>query len=150
MSDKIALTDVAQTLKTHKLEPSVVREILEELSQLASDAEADKAEPAPRTKQQFVVVVADKERKLRAEALTGWVVQIPEEAAPPSVIDRINEAAHAFNASKKGRLLPVKSIGEAFESVKRRFLKEAGITVKTKTPIYLIPTDNVLTEPPTA
>lgn len=147
MSTKIDITQVADVLKRQKLEPAQQREILEELKAL-SEPESDEA-PAPRAKQQFVAVVSDPAGKLTHD-LTGWVVQIPEADSPASVLERIMKAAHDFNASKRGRLLPVKTVGEAFESVTSKYFRETGVKVKTKTPIYLICSDNRLTEPPTA
>jgi len=144
MSSKIDIAEVADTLKTHKLEPAVVREIIEELNARAEAKEADKAEPTPRGKTQFVAVTIPATSQ-------AWIFQIPEQAGPQTILDRINTAAHAFNASKKGRLLPVKSLAEAVESVPRRFWKDAdGTVVKTKLPCVLISTTNKLTEAPTA
>lgn len=144
---KIDINEVAEVIKTFKIEPSVAREILEELNSRAEAKESDKAEPTPRGKQQYVVVISDPEGKLKQD-MVGWVVQLPESASPHSVIDRVMKAAHDFNASKKGRLLPVKLLGEAFESVARKWFKNYEVAVKTKTAIYIVRTDNKLTEAP--
>lgn len=149
MSSKLEIAEVAEVIKQHKLEPAVVREIIEELNARAEAKEADKAEPTPRGKQQYVALIADADGRIKTD-LTGWVLQIPEDASPMSVIDRIMKGAHDFNASKKGRLLPVKTVGEALESVSRKFFKEAEVSVKTRLPIYFLRTDNKLTEAPTA
>ena len=45
---------------------------------------------------------------------------------------------------KRGRLLPVKSVGEALESTTAKYFKEAELWVKTKTPVAVVITDNVL------
>jgi hypothetical protein len=74
----------------------------------------------------------------------GWVVQIPENASPHSTTDRIFKGAYDYNASKRGSLLPVKSVGEALESTGAKFFKEAELWVKTKTPVSVMVTDNVL------
>jgi hypothetical protein len=68
----------------------------------------------------------------------------PENASPFSTMDRVFKGAYDFNASKKGRLLPVKSIGEALESVSAKYFKEAELWAKTKMPVAVIVTDNVL------
>ena len=74
--------------------------------------------------------------------LVGWVLQIPENESVATTQDRILRGAYDFNASKKGRLLPVKTIGEALESVPAKFFKEADLWVKTKTPVLVLRTDN--------
>ena len=151
MSDKIDINEVALVIKQHKLDPATVREILEELNARIQDKEDEKGEPTPRQKTQYVALIADANGHLKKfEAFTGWVVQIPEEASPLSALDRIMKAAHDFNASKKGHLLPCKTVGEALESAGRKWFKNAGVSVKTKLPIYFLTTDNKLTEAPTA
>ena len=52
--------------------------------------------------------------------------------------------ADDFNASKKGRLLPVKTIGEAIENVPAKHFKEAGAWVKTRVPVLVLRTNNEL------
>jgi len=71
-------------------------------------------------------------------------VQIPENASPFSTTDRIFKGAYDFNASKRGRMLPVKSVGEALESAGAKYFKEAELWVKTKLPVAVVKTDNVL------
>lgn len=149
MSSRITVSLVAEVLKQHKaITPALLREIVEELNATAQ-SEAD--EPAaPKAKQQYIIVLSDPTGKLPKVDLVGWVVQIPEAASPASTLDRINAAAHDFNASKKGRLIPVKSVGEACESTSRKFFKNAEVAIKTKLPVYAIVTDNQLSQPPTA
>lgn len=133
---KIKIDQVAEILKKHKLEPAMLREIIEEMNSTVEPEEEGKVK-LPTGKKQFVVL---------ANGSTGWVLQIPEGDTPQSVVDKINSAAHDFNSSKKGRLLPVENIGEALESVPRKYMKNADVLVKTKTPIYIIPTNNKLSE----
>ncbi len=142
MSTKITVSLVAEVLKKHKtISPATLREVIEELNHVTQPEETD--EPVPRQKTQYVC--------LQTEPSTAWIVQIAETDGPHSVFDRINEAAHAFNATKKGRLIPVKLVSEALETVKRKQLKEAGILkVCTKLPVAVITGLNKLTPPPTA
>jgi hypothetical protein len=140
---KITVSQVAEILKKHReITPAVLREVVEELNAV-TQPESDDIQP-PAAKKQFVVVVSDVEGKLPKQDLVGWVVQIPEDASPFSTLDRVFKGSYDFNASKRGRMLPVKSVGEAFESVPRKFFKEAEIMVKTKLPVAVIVTDNVL------
>lgn len=140
---KIEVSQVAEILKKHKLDPSILREIVEEMNEItASAADEDIKPPAP--KKQFVVLLSDPAGRLPAKDLTGWVVQIPENASPFSTTDRIFKGAYDFNASKKGRLLPVKSVGEALESASAKYFKESELWVKTKMPVAVVVTDNIL------
>ena len=140
---KIEISQVAEILKKHKIDPALLREIIEELNFVTQPSADDDLKP-PAPKKQFVVLLSDPEGKLARKDLTGWVVQIPEDASPHSTTDRIFKGAYDFNASKRGRLLPVKSIGEALESGSAKYFKEAELWVKTKLPVAVVVTDNVL------
>ena len=140
---KIEISQVADILKRHKIEPSLLREIVEEMNTATQPAADEDIKPPP-PKKQFVVLLSDPQGKLPRQDLVGWVVQIPEDASPHSTADRIFKGAYDFNASKRGRLLPVKSVGEALESASAKHFKEAELWVKTKTPVSIVVTDNVL------
>jgi hypothetical protein len=140
---KIEVNQVAEILKKHKIEPSLLREIVEAMNEVTQPAADEDIKP-PAPKKQFVVLLSDMEGKLPKKDLTGWVVQIPENASPYSTTDRIFKGAYDFNASKKGRMLPVKSVGEALESASAKYFKESELWVKTKLPVAVVVTDNVL------
>ena len=140
---KIEVNQVAEILKKHKLEPSLLREIVEEMN-IVSQPGADEDIKPPAPKKQFVILISDSTGKLPSKELTGWVVQIPEDASPYSTTDRIFKGAYDFNASKRGRMLPVKSVGEALESGSAKYFKESELWVKTKMPVAVVLTDNVL------
>lgn len=140
---KIDVAQVAELMKKHKIPPEQLREMVAEMNQLTAPAADEDIKP-PAPKKQFVIVLSDPTGKLAKQDLTGWVVTIPEAASPHSTTDRIFKGAYDFNASKRGRLLPVKSVGEALESVTPRYFKESEIWVRTKTPVAVVITDNVL------
>lgn len=140
---KIEVNQVADILKKHKIDPSVLREIVEEMNEVTQPAADEDIKP-PAPKKQFVVLLSDPAGKLTKTDLVGWVVQIPEDASPHSTVERIWKGAYDFNASKRGRLLPVKSVGEALESAAAKYFKEAELWVKTKLPVAVMVTDNVL------
>lgn len=140
---KIEVSKVAEILKRHKVEPALLREIVEEMN-VVTQPEADDDIKPPAMKKQFVILLSDPEGKLPQKDHVGWVVQIPESASPRSTPERIFKGAYDYNASKRGRMLPVKTVGEALESTSAKFFKEADLWVKTKTPISVVVTDNVL------
>ena len=143
---KIEISAVAEILKRHKVAPALLREIVEEMNNLTLTSESD--DTPPPAKKQFVLLLSDAtgliRQRIDVNNLVGWVLQIPESASPHSLTDRIFKGAYDFNASKRGRLLPVKTVAEALESVTARHFREADLTVKTKLPVAIITTDNVL------
>jgi hypothetical protein len=135
---KIEVNQVAEILKKHKVEPKLLREIVEEMNFVTQPNADDDIKPPP-LKKQFVILLSDPEDKLPKADLVGWVVQIPENESPHSTQERIFRGAYDFNASKRGRMLPAASVGEALESA-GKYLKEVEVWVKTKTPVSVMVT----------
>jgi hypothetical protein len=140
---KIEVSKVAEILQKHKVAPAVLRQILEEINLATQPDPGDDTKPPP-LKKQWVILVSDPNGEMPDTDLTGWVLQVPEDASVATVGERTLKAAYGFNASRKGRLLPVKTIGEAYESVPSRYFKETELWVKTKTPVQILRTDNEL------
>lgn len=138
---KIDVSKCAEILKKNQIEPGVLRRIIEEMN-LAVQPDPGEEKP-PSTKKQFVVLVSDP-LSLINDDFVAWVLQIPEEESPATVQDRINRASYDFNASRKGQLLPVKSVGESIENVPAKYFREADLWIKTKIPVLVIKTDNII------
>jgi hypothetical protein len=138
---KIDVSKVAEILQRNHIEPAVLRRIIEEINHLVQPDPAEEDKPPP-VKKQWVILVSDPGQKLPREDLVGWVVQIPENESPVTTPERVFRGAYDFNATKRGRLLPVKTVGEALENVPAKHFKEAELWVRTKTPVLLLRTDN--------
>jgi hypothetical protein len=138
---KIDVNKVAEILKKNHIDPAVLRRVVEEMN-LAAQPDPGEAEPVPPVKKQFVILASDPEGRLPKADFTGWVLQIPESESPATTVDRILRGAYDYNASKKGRLYPAKTLGEAIENVPAKFFKEAELWIKTKEPVLVVRTDN--------
>lgn len=138
---KIDVSKVAEILKKNQIDPSVLRRVIEEIN-LAVQPDPGEDEKPPAVKKQFVILVSDPEGRLPKNDFVGWVLQIPENESPATTRDRVFRSSYDFNTTKKGQLMPVKTVGEAIENVPARFFKEADVWVKTKTPVLVIKTDN--------
>ena len=138
---KIDVNKVAEILKKNEISPAVLRRVMEELN-LAAQPDPGEGEKAPPLKKQFVILISDPEEKLPKTDFAGWVLQIPENESVVTTQERIFRASYDWNTTKKGSLLPVKTVGEAIENVPAKFFKETDVWVKTKTPVLMIRTDN--------
>lgn len=138
---KIEVNKVAEILKRNEISPAVLRRVIEELNVAAQPEPGDDEKP-PAVKKQFVILVSDPDGKMPKNDFVGWVLQIPENESVATTTERIFRGSYDFNASKKGRLLPVKTVGEAIENVAAKYFKEADLWVKTKTPVLVLKTDN--------
>ena len=138
---KIDVNKVAEILKKNHIDPAVLRRVVEEMN-LAVQPDPGEADAPPPIKKQFVILASDPQGRLPKGDFAGWVLQIPESESPATTLDRISRGAYDYNASKKGRLYPAKTVGEAVENVPAKFFREAELWVKTKTPVLVLRTDN--------
>lgn len=140
---KVDLELVKVVLQRNSLDIKQVSQIIEELNQELAATVDDEEKPAP-VKKQHVIVASDPEGQLEGVTIVGWVVQIPEEDSPYVATERLIRSAYEFNQTKKGRRFGAKSIAEVCEHVPARILKEQNIWVKTKEPVLIVRTDNVV------
>jgi len=138
---KIEVNKVAEILKKNQVDPAVLRRVVEEMNPAAQPEGGDEDKPPP-VKKQFAVLLSDPDGHMPKHDFVAWVLQLPENESVVTVTERIFRGVYDFNASKKGRLLPVKTVGEAIENVPAKFFKEADVWVKTKTPVLVLKTDN--------
>lgn len=138
---KVEIELVKAVLQRNELDVRKVAEIMEDLAREAARMEEDEPKPPP-VKKQYVFLLSDPRGELDGKDYVGWVAQIPEDESPFLAREKIIRASYEYNASPKGRRIPVKSIGEACESVQAKFLKEQQVWVRTKEPIQVIVTDN--------
>lgn len=137
---KLEINQVAEVIKRNDVEPATLRAIIEELN-LIAQPEVDEEKP-PAVKKQFAILISDPEGKLPSGEFTGWVLQIPEDASVTSTCERIHKAAYEFNCTRKGRLMPAKTVADTLENVPAKHHKEQQLWVKTKTPVFMLTTDN--------
>lgn len=137
---KIDVNKVAEILKNKELSPVLLREIVEEMN-LLTQAEANEENP-PAVKKQWAILISDPDGKLPDHDFVGWIVQIPEDDSVATTQDRIFKGTYEYNATRKGRLNPAKTVGEALEYIPSKHFKEADLWVKTKTPVLMLRTDN--------
>ena len=138
---KIDVSKVAEILKKNHIDPAILRKVVEEMN-LAVQPDPGDDEKPPAVKKQFVIVVSDPDGKMPKTDLVGWVLQIPESESPATTADRVFRGSYDFNTTKKGQLMPVKTVGEAIENVPAKFFKEVDVWVKTKTPVLVLKTNN--------
>jgi hypothetical protein len=144
---KIPLEIIAEALNSNNLDQETISKVMNDIAHMAQVmADEEKAGREPPIKKQFIIVLSDPRGTVPDEDYVGWVVQIPEDDNPGATIDRIKRSAYEYNISKKGCKYPVKSIGEACEAVGAKFQKEQNVSIKTKFPITVLKTDNLLPE----
>jgi hypothetical protein len=132
----IKLNKVVDVLKTKKLAPEVLRTIVEELKKI--EETKPERDTTPKVKKQWVVIAYDPENKLAGMDVFAFVAQMDEAEAPDTILGKIAVAKNAYNVTKKGKKYPVKTLGEAFDKIPRKFTKEAGYLPKTKDVVTVV------------
>ena len=138
---KIEVNKVAEILKRNDISPAVLRRVIEEMN-LAVQPESGDEDKPPAVKKQFAILISDPDGKLPKHDFVGWVLQLPESESVATTLDRIFRSAYDYNTTKKGQLMPVKTVGEAIEVIPAKAFKEADLWVKSKTPVLVLKTDN--------
>ena len=138
---KIEVNKVAEILKKNDISPAILRRIVEEMN-LAVQPDPGEDDKPPAVKKQFAILVSDPDGKLPKHDFVGWVLQLPETESVATTLDRIFRSAYDYNTTKKGQLMPVKTVGEAIEVIPAKAFKEADLWVKSKTPVLVLKTDN--------
>jgi len=140
---KVDLEIVKFILQRNELDTRTVSQIVEDIEE-ESKAIADEFPKAPPVKKQFVVMISDPHGELPEKDFVAWVLQIPEDDSPYVTEERLQRCAYEFNVTPKGRKLPIKSIAEVCEVIPIRIAKEQNIWVKTKEPVLVLTTNNVI------
>jgi hypothetical protein len=138
---KIEVSKCAEILKKNEISPAILRRIIEEMNVAAQPEGGDEEKP-PAVKKQFAILISDPDGKMPKHDFVGWVLQLPDNESVATVTDRIFRSSYDFNATKKGQLMPVKTVGESLENVPAKHFKEADLWVKTKAPVLVLVTDN--------
>lgn len=141
---KVTTEQVAKAAQAIGLPDAERRKLLEMLA----DMQPEEKEKHPQVKKQFVVLLSDPLGQMPKTDFVAWVLQVPEEDSPDTTEERIREAAYTFNASKRGRLLPVQTVGEAIENVRPAMFKERDVWIKTKHPVLVFVTNNEIPRTP--
>lgn len=138
---KIEVNKVAEILQRNQLAPELLRTVVEEMN-LIAQPEIEEDTPPP-VKKQHCILISDPNHVLPdGQDLVGWVLQIPENESVLTTEGRVIRAAYEFNTTKRGRLKPVETIGEAIENIPAKHFKEAGVYVRTKIPVLMLKTGN--------
>ena len=139
---KIDLDKLRNILHRNESDIRKINDIIKEVEHELQIEKEEREQRPPLVKKQFVTLISDNEGKLVDQDFASWVVQIPEDESPATVIDKIHQSAYNYNGTSKGQRLPVKSVGEACESVSAKLFKENNLWVKTKIPVLAVRCSN--------
>jgi hypothetical protein len=138
---KISLETLIEVMGEENVEQPKQQKIIEHIQQILEDEKKNK-ESAPKLKNEFGVILYAPD--LVGKEYTASVYQVKTGFDHSTVLKKISEASHDQNGSKKSKKKVIQSIGEAFQTLKRKFIKEKQINFKTKEPVQVLISDNKL------
>lgn len=146
LEDTIAL--ITESILANGGTQELVNKTVADIRKAAEEEKEERKSVAKKNKNQFQIIVSDPKGSIpTGTELVGWVLQTEESAAPAATMQRIKDAAFAYNNSKRGRRTPANTIGEAI-SVPRKYWKRDDVRektlVKTREPVFVQITDNRL------
>jgi hypothetical protein len=135
---KVSLENVEAILLERKVEPVKVAEILKDLEQAIEEEKEDKQATSEKKKKwETVIFVNDPESKIKGD-FDGWVVKQLEGQDNALIVGKLQDAAKTQNESSKRKKTLIKSMGELFQALKPKFLKEKGLKIQTKESVRII------------
>lgn len=140
---KISIEDVEQTLLSQKIEPAKVSSIIKELNEVIEETKSEKV-TLPKTKNEFLIILSDPNGELKDKELTGWVITQRQGDDAATALDKIRTAAKSTDEAKKRKKSIMTTFGEAMQNIKRKFIKDTGIMIKSKNPVRVLITGNKL------
>ncbi|NBQ47976.1 MAG: hypothetical protein EBU33_05925 [Sphingobacteriia bacterium] len=142
---KLSLEEIQGALAEAKVPTEQQTMVIDHLQEVIKELEAEKiATKLPSQKNEFGVIIFDKNGVLKGQDFVAAVYTIPQGEDHDNVLRKISEAARDQNEAAKRKKHTIESMGEACESVKRKFIKQKNVNIKSKAPVRVLVSDNKL------
>lgn len=142
----LPIEEIVESLKrlAPNLPPATIIAIENDLEAKEAEVKADKGS-APKAKSQYVTVILDPEGKLKdAGEFVSLVVKLPEGQDTGETLGRLFKSVYDQRAAAKRKVKVIETVADAASGVKRKFLKEYGLTIVTKEPVRVLLSDNTI------
>ncbi len=140
---KLDISDIQQALKEAQIAPEQQQKVISHLEDVIKELEENKQEnAAPKQKYEFGVILYAPE--LIGKEYTASVYQVPQNSNHNEVLAKISEAVRTSNEKSKKKKNIIETIGDAFGHLKRKFIKEKNINLKTKQVVTVLISNNKL------
>lgn len=147
---KLTLEEVQSVLVKQLTNKDDVDKVINELSKLVEEKQDEKetsADNLPKVKSEYGILILDDTNLISVEnrdKLAGFVFQYKAGENSSDIVTKISEAAQEQNQTKSGKKNVIKSVVEAFENLKRKFVKSKNVNIKTKHLVKIVISDGKL------
>lgn len=126
---KLSIAEIEEALVLSKVEPAQKEKVINELMKIAA---AENEAKAPKSKNEFGIVLYSDDLEIQKMEFTASVYSVKEGFDHNTVLGKISEAIKESNELAKRKNNIITSIGDAFQNLKRKFIKNRGINLKSK------------------
>lgn len=134
----LPVSEIAHILAAHKLPPAQLQAIVADLNQAEAEIKGEREAKATKAKNKLVPVLIDDAGVLSHISLTGFVVQVPEDTDPATILPKLYEAAYAQGRAAKRRRHKLDTLRDVVEHLKRKHGRDQGVLVKGKELVQVI------------
>lgn len=138
---KIDLEEVQGVLEDRKVPNAaeIIKDLQTILDELAAQKEAEKEN---KPKFEHIVVLNDPDGLLKDKdpenSITAFVVQQEEGEDAGTILSKITDAANSQNEEAKSKKSRLKNLRDIFDGLKSKYLKEKKVKIKTKEPVRVL------------
>jgi len=136
---KFDIEQIKLTLTERNVDEPTILAIIKDLEAVAvEEAEEKEANKLPKLLYNHLVFINDPEGKIKDE-FDAFVVTYKEGTPAETVLQRLRDAAKTQNELTKKKKNKITNLGELFQLIKPKSLKEHGIKIRTKESVQTIP-----------
>lgn len=135
---KVSIEQIEATLLERKIDQPTVAAVIKDLMQAIEEEKQEKEDnKLPKLKHEYTIIINDPDGKITDE-FDGWVVTSEETVDKGTIIQKLRDSALEQNEAAKRKKNKLTTLGEVFEGIKTKFLKDKKIKVKTKISVRVL------------
>ena len=136
---KVSIENVEAILLDRKIDQPTVTAIIKDLEQSIEEEKEDReANKLPQKQWEYIVYLNDPEGKITGD-FDAWIATYLEGTDAATVLQKLRDGAKEQNEAAKRKKNKLTTLGEVFQGIKTKFIKDKGVKVKTKESVRVIP-----------
>ena len=113
------------------------------IASIEEEKEDREANKLPQKKWEYIVYLNDPEGKITGD-FDAWIATYLEGTDAATVLQKLRDGAKEQNEAAKRKKNKLTTLGEVFQGIKTKFIKDKGVKVKTKESVRVVPVNGKL------
>jgi hypothetical protein len=135
------ITEIEEILLNVSVDKEIHNKIIQLAELLEQEKKNERESDAKKSKYKLTVFIRG-DKELAEKVQQAWVTKTLEELPDETIVGKLQEAAGMHNAASKKKRNYITTFADLFEFLKRKFSKEVGVAISTKTPVRVIVLEN--------